>query len=120
MYHYSYYGNPDEDCPPATQDQQLNAKNRARTIKQFGYGPKDPTQKNHRFWDGKARRWKLPIALASMRLCGNCSVFNISEDMVDCGGANENGTVGFCEGHKFSCSAYRTCDTWSPGGPKTD
>jgi hypothetical protein len=111
---------PSMKCPPATQDPQLNAKNRKRTKDKFGYGPENLEADNTRFWEQKAKRWELPVILATLRRCGNCGAFNISDEMVDCGGASYDGEVGYCMGHHFTCSALRTCDTWSPGGPVTD
>ena len=43
---------------------------------------------------------------------------HISKKMIACGGANEEGTVGYCKMHDFSCAAEKTCLTYAPGGPK--
>lgn len=107
-------------CPRATQDPELNLKNKENTRKKFGYGPAKIEDDNTRFWERKARKWELPVLLATLRRCGNCGAFNISDTMVDCEGASYDGDVGYCMGHHFSCSAFRTCDTWSPGGPITE
>jgi len=117
MYHYnpSMYG---AQCPEATQDPQINAENQRRTYQQYGYGPMDPANPEPGFWQDKAQRWGLPVLNASLRRCGNCGAFDITDDMVACGGASEDGSRGYCQGHHFTCSAMRTCDTWSPGGPQ--
>ncbi len=104
-------------CPEATQNPALNQQNQQRTIQQFGYGPEDPDAPNVEFWKDKAGRFHLPIALASLRRCGNCGAYDVSAEMIQCGGASQDGMFGYCRGHHFSCSAYRVCDTWSPGGP---
>ena len=106
-------------CPAPTQNRQLNDANRQRTYAQFGYGPQDPNNPPPGFWEEKAKRWSLPVLNASLRRCGNCSVYDISRDMQACGGASADGSIGYCHGHNFTCSALRTCNTWSPGGPQT-
>jgi len=106
-------------CPEATQNEQLNAQNRARTAQQFGYGPQDPMQPNEQFWVEKSYRWKLPVVLAHLRRCGNCKAYDVSAGMQACGGSTADGKVGYCHMHDFKCSALRTCDTWAPGGPIT-
>ena len=59
------------------------------------------------------------LALAGEnKLCGNCAAFDISKEMVACGGANSEGTVGYCKMHDFSCTAEKTCLTYAHGGPK--
>ena len=65
-------------CPVATQDPELNAANQARTVEQFGYGPHDPSHAPPGWWEDKARRWGLPLLLAPLRRCGNCSAFDVS------------------------------------------
>jgi hypothetical protein len=107
-------------CPAATQNAQLNAANRARTAKQFHYGPANPMEPNDAFWASLGAKWGLSPELASLRRCGNCGAYDVTRDMQKCGGANANGTIGYCQGHNFSCSFLRTCATWSPGGPKVD
>ena len=104
-------------CPAATQNPQLNKKNRQRTVQQYGFGPRNPRGVNKRFWADKARRFRLPVLLARFRRCGNCGAYDVTDHMVACGGASEDGMLGFCLGHKFSCEAERVCDTWKPGGP---
>ena len=52
------------------------------------------------------------------KLCGNCAAYDISPKMVSCGGADAEGTFGYCKMHDFSCAAEKTCLTYAPGGPK--
>ena len=94
-------------CPPATKDSELNEKNKAQASKasdiKYGHPDKVPELK------GLAEKGQL---------CGNCSAFNITPEMVDCGGASEDGSTGYCEMHRFTCMAKKTCLTWNSGGPK--
>ena len=98
----------DDSCPAATQDKGLNAKNKADAAKnpkiKYGHPDKVP---------------ELESLAKQKKLCGNCAAFDISKTMVSCGGANEEGTVGYCKMHDFSCAAEKTCLTYAPGGPKT-
>jgi hypothetical protein len=97
----------DDSCPAATQNKVLNRKNKQKAainpkIK-YGYPSKIKALK------------KLG---EDNKLCGNCAAFDITSQMIDCGGANKEGTVGYCKMHDFSCAAEKTCLTWAPGGPK--
>jgi hypothetical protein len=124
-----------ETCPPATQDIQLNLKNRQNAIDNVGYGPLNPEEPNEEFWQGKADRWKLTIEEAKTSRCGNCAAFIKTSKMLDCIATglqqgDENvadsydvvaaGDLGYCEALDFKCAAARTCDAWIAGGPVTD
>jgi hypothetical protein len=124
-----------EACPPATQDIQLNLKNRQNAIDNVGYGPLNPEEPNEEFWQGKADRWKLTIEEAKTSRCGNCAAFIKTSKMLDCiatglqqGDENVEdsydvvaaGDLGYCEALDFKCAAARTCDAWIAGGPVTD
>ena len=91
------------DCPAPTQDPELNAANKQRAAEdpevQYGF----PEQ-----------------MIAEGKRCGGCAAFNVSENMVRCGGAAEDRSVGYCMMHEFTCAAKRSCLTWAPGGPKTE
>ena len=52
------------------------------------------------------------------KFCGNCAAYDISPKMVACGGADAEGTFGYCKMHDFSCHKNKTCLTYAPGGPK--
>ncbi len=140
----------DIDCPPAVKDPALNRKNKIAAAKDHHYGP-DPLGKaltrslgvvaglpvlapagHLGYWQAKAVRKGVPDGLAIKQVCGNCQHFNITPEMVACGGASERPIlvecaqggpprlttpVGYCEAHNFKCSALRTCDTWVGGGP---
>tara|TARA_B100000161_G_C33466221_1_gene375837 strand:- start:332 stop:679 length:348 start_codon:yes stop_codon:yes gene_type:complete len=97
----------DDSCPAATQDQNLNLKN------------KKIAAKNPKIMYGHPSRVKKLRKLArENKLCGNCAAFDIGKKMIKCGGANKKGTAGYCKMHDFSCAAEKTCLTWAPGGPK--
>jgi hypothetical protein len=85
------------------------------------------------YWERKANRREVSRIRARKEVCGNCKAFNITPKMVACGGASEQPIlvpcskggpprlttpVGYCEAHRFKCSALRTCDSWSEGGPR--
>ena len=122
-------------CPEATQDINLNLRNRQSAIKNQGYGPLNPNLPNDKFWDKKAEMWQLDtVDEAKQSLCGNCAAFDITEKTLDCiakgigtdGGSEdpfdviEAGKLGYCRFLKFKCAASRTCDAWVVGGPITN
>ena len=47
-------------CPIATQDIQINLKNRNNAFKKFGYGPPNPDEPNDLFWLKKAKMYNAP------------------------------------------------------------
>lgn len=122
-------------CPPATQDIQLNLKNRQNAIDNVGYGPLNPQEPNEEFWQEKATRWSVSIEDARKSICGNCAAFIVTSKMKDCiakglqqgdGNVEDSydvvvqGELGYCEALDFKCAASRTCDAWIAGGPVTD
>jgi hypothetical protein len=119
-------------CPAATQDIELNLKNRQKAINSFGYGPLNPSQPNEKFWNRKANMWELDsIDEAKSSRCGNCAAFDQTKKTLNCiakGIGTDNGTedpydvieagdLGYCRMLKFKCAAARTCDAWVTGGP---
>jgi hypothetical protein len=46
-------------CPPATQNIELNLKNRQKGINEYGYGPLNPNDPNEKFWQRKVDMWQL-------------------------------------------------------------
>jgi len=123
-----------EKCPPATQDIELNLKNRQKAINEYGYGPLNPNEPNEKFWNAKMEMWKLDsVEEAKSSLCGNCAAFDITKKALNCiaigigddGGSDdpfdviEAGKLGYCRFLKFKCAAARTCDAWVTGGPLT-
>jgi len=122
-------------CPPATQDIQVNLKNRQNAIDNVGYGPLNPQEPNDEFWQEKATRWNVSSEEAKTSRCGNCAAFIVTSKMKDCiaqglaqGDQNTEdsydvvvqGELGYCEALDFKCAASRTCDAWITGGPVTD
>jgi hypothetical protein len=124
-----------DSCPPATQDLDLNLKNRQNAIDNVGYGPLNPQEPNEEFWQKKAERWSVSIEDAKKSTCGNCAAFIVTSKMKNCiaqglaqGDQNAEdsfdvvvqGELGYCEALDFKCAASRTCDAWIVGGPVTD
>ena len=119
-------------CPPATQDIELNLKNRQIAIDNVGYGPLNPAEPNEEFWQDKADRWKTDIEQAKSAVCGNCIFFVRSPKILDCleqgiglgneeaEGSIEAGELGYCNALDFKCASQRTCNAWAAGGPVTE
>lgn len=96
-----------DSCPAATQDKNLNSKNKTLAAKNVDIKYGHPSQVD-----------ALKPLANEKKLCGNCAAFDITPQMINCTGANKEGTVGYCKMHDFSCAAEKTCLTWAPGGPK--
>ena len=110
------------DCPPATQDLELNTKNRDATLKNFNYGPLNVSEPGD-YWEKIAEYWKTDIKAAKASNCGNCVAFDISPRMDDCmpgETSDEDGRLGYCWMHHFKCHSARSCHTWAKGGPIDD
>ena len=71
-------------CPKATQDLELNTKNRDRSIDAdyIKYGPLNLS--DDEYWEELADHWNTKVAVAKKSLCGNCVAFDISPRMDDC------------------------------------
>jgi hypothetical protein len=123
------------ECPPATQDIQLNLTNRQNAIDNVGYGPLNPAQPNDVFWQDKADRWKTTVREAKSAVCGNCIFFDRRPQTLDCietgiadgGSGNQSAwdaidqaELGYCTALDFKCAASRTCNAWAAGGPITE
>ena len=123
------------DCPPATQDLELNTRNRNSAIKAdyIQYGPLNLTDED--YWERAADHWNTSVEVAKQSKCYNCIAFDVSPRMQDCmpglimpdaevADAIEKGedweTLGYCWMHKFKCHSARTCYTWAAGGPIKD
>lgn len=121
-----------DSCPPATQDIQLNLKNRQNAIDNVGYGPLNPAEPNEEFWQDKADRWNITPDEAKTSVCGNCVFFVRTPKMLDCieegiglgteeaEGSIEAGELGYCNALDFKCASERTCNAWAAGGPITE
>jgi hypothetical protein len=118
-------------CPIATQDIDVNLKNRKKAIDEYMYGPLDPNQPNEEYWQEIAAEWNMDdVEQAKSARCGNCAAFDITKKMQSCiakGIGSEPGsdamdtidagTLGYCKFLKFKCAAKRTCSAWVEGGP---
>jgi hypothetical protein len=124
----------DDSCPVATQDIELNLKNRQNAIDNVGYGPLNPNEPNEEFWQEKADKWKTTAEEAKTAVCGNCVFFIRTPKMLDCiasgleqgdssavdaDAAIGQAELGYCEALDFKCAASRTCNAWATGGPVT-
>ena len=118
-------------CPIATQDIDVNLKNRQIAIETYGYGPANPSDKeadNNVFWKTKAEMWNCSVENVKTMKCGNCAAFNVSDKMRDCmaKGIGDKGNdpmatiekadLGYCSFLHFKCAGDRTCDAWVTGG----
>lgn len=87
----------DGECPIETKDTAKNMENKLKATEEYNYGsPTDPDT-----------------------ICGNCAAFNVSSRILDCLDTDSD-NVGYCETHRFTCEAEKTCDSWVAGGPLTD
>ena len=114
-------------CPPATQNLELNTRNRNSAIKAdyIQYGPLNLADTE--YWDRAAEHWNTTPEVAKASKCSNCIAFDISPRMIDCMPGptsqaieDEEGYLGYCWMHKFKCHSARTCYTWAAGGPISD
>ncbi len=84
-----------KSCPLPTQDEDLNRENKDIAIAEYEYGD----------------------AMTDAE-CGNCGMYNQTEDMLACIG-DDSGNLGYCQLLKFSCMSESTCSEWVEGGPIT-
>ena len=111
-------------CPPATQDLELNTKNRDSAIQadHIKYGPLNVDEPGD-YWEKIAEYWDTTEKAAQKSLCGNCVAFDISPRMKDCmpgETSDKDGELGYCWMHHFKCHSARSCRTWAKGGPITE
>tara|TARA_R110001592_G_scaffold158449_4_gene389573 strand:- start:157 stop:612 length:456 start_codon:yes stop_codon:yes gene_type:complete len=114
-------GESEMDCPKATQDLELNTKNRDSSIKSehIKYGPLNVDEPGD-YWKDLANHWDTTESAAKKSLCGNCVAFDISKRMDECMPgvtSDDDGRLGYCWMHNFKCHSARTCYTWAKGGP---
>ena len=110
-------------CPAATQNLELNTKNRDASIKAeyIKYGPLNVDEPGD-YWKDIAEYWNTSEEAAKKSLCGNCVAFDISPRMDECmpgQTSDEDGRLGYCWMHHFKCHSARSCRTWAKGGPIT-
>ena len=70
-------------CPAATQNLELNTKNRDASIKAdyIKYGPLNVDEPGD-YWVDLAKYWDTTEEAAKKTLCGNCVAFDISQKIV--------------------------------------
>jgi hypothetical protein len=108
-------------CPSATQDLELNTKNRDDAIQaeHIQYGPLNVNEPEN-YWQNIAAHWNTSEKAARRSLCGNCVAFDISPRMKECmpgETSDADGELGYCWMHHFKCHSARSCYTWAKGGP---
>ena len=122
-------------CPIATQDIEVNLKNRDHAFAEYGYGPANPEEDNEEFWAKRSVEWNTSPEQAKTMRCGNCAAFIQTPEMMGCilGGIQKEedddetyapevvdaADLGYCELFEFKCAADRTCSAWLTGGPIT-
>ena len=111
-------------CPAATQDLELNTKNRDASIKaeHIQYRPLNVSEPGS-YWKDIAKYWNTTLEAAKGTNCSNCVAFDISPRMDDCMPgvtSDEDGRLGYCWMHHFKCHSARSCRTWAKGGPITN
>jgi hypothetical protein len=75
----------EQKCPIATQNIDVNVKNRQIAIDRYGYGPLNPNNPNIKFWREKMEMWKLDtMEEAREARCNNCAAFNITSKILNC------------------------------------
>ena len=112
-----------DTCPLATQDVELNTKNRDFTQDKYNYGPLNVDEPGD-YWEGVAEEWDTTVEAAMASRCETCVAFDISPRMDECMPgpvSDKDGRLGYCWMHHFKCHSARACRTWAKGGPiKTD
>ena len=113
-------------CPAATQNLELNTKNRDASIKAdyIKYGPLNIDEPGD-YWKDLAEYWDTTEEAAKKSLCGNCVAFDISPRMKECMPLvdekvadkeipefDQKPEFGYCWMHHFKCFNARSCDTW--------
>ena len=120
-------------CPIATQDIDVNLKNRQTAIDDYFYGPANPAQPGN-YWKDYAKRWKIDEKTAKTMQCNNCAAFDVSDKMWACiesgiQGEENNADamasihkadLGYCNFLHFKCAGTRSCTAWVSGGAIDD
>ena len=120
-------------CPIATQDVDVNLKNRQTAIDDYFYGPANPDKPGN-YWKDSAKRWKIDEATAKTMKCENCAAFDVSDKMWACIESGIQGDekdadamatihkadLGYCNFLHFKCAGTRSCTAWVSGGAVDD
>jgi hypothetical protein len=116
-------------CPIATQDIDVNLKNRQKAIDEYCYGPANP-DKPEGYWKDAADKWNVSESTAKTMQCANCAAFDVSDKMracmeigikgseptVDAQATINKADLGYCNFHHFKCAGSRSCSAWITGG----
>ena len=120
-------------CPIATQDIDVNLKNRQKGIDDYHYGPANPNKPGN-YWKDAARRWKIDEATAKSMTCSVCAAFDVSDKMwaciesgiqgdektVDAMATIHKSDLGYCNFLHFKCAGTRSCTAFVSGGAIDD
>ena len=120
-------------CPVATQDIDVNLKNRQNAIDNYYYGPANPDEPES-YWKDAAKRWDIKETTAKTMKCSNCAAFDVSDKMWECIEAGIKGDekdvdgmatihkadIGYCNFLHFKCAGARSCTSWVSGGAIDD
>lgn len=120
-------------CPIATQDIDVNLKNRQTAIDDYFYGPANPDKPGN-YWKDYAKRWKIDEKTAKTMQCNNCAAFDVSDKMWACIESGIQGSekdadamasihkadLGYCNFLHFKCAGTRSCTAWVSGGAIDD
>jgi hypothetical protein len=116
-------------CPIATQDIDVNLKNRQKGIDDYFYGPANPDEPGN-YWKSAAKRWGIDEKTAKTMKCANCAAFDVSDKMWSCIESGIQGDdkdvdamatihksdLGYCNFLHFKCAGTRSCTAWVTGG----
>jgi hypothetical protein len=96
-------------CPAATQNLELNTKNRDASIKAdyIKYGPLNVDEPGD-YWKELAEYWDTTLEAAKKSLCGNCVASDISPRMDECMPgkvSDDSGRLGYCWMHNLPLSS---------------
>ena len=123
----------EEACPVATQNLDVNVKNRQHAIDEYHYGPANPNEPGS-YWKDTAKIWGIDEKTAMTMKCENCAAFDISDKMRDCIDSGMKGDeesvdamatinksdLGYCNILHFKCAGTRSCSVWLTNGPIDD
>jgi Fe-S cluster biogenesis protein NfuA len=115
-------------CPEATQNLELNLKNRQDALDTKEYGPANPGLDaeggNAEFWQRYADKFNDTVENVMTMRCGNCSFFDTTDVTLMCierglgedadpERAVEAGDLGYCQALDFKCASARVCVVWA-------
>lgn len=123
----------EKGCPIATQDIDINLKNRQTAIDDYMYGPANPKNSGN-YWKDYAKKWGIDEKTAKTMQCNNCAAFDVSDKMWSCIESGIQGDekdadamatihkadLGYCNFLHFKCAGTRSCTAWVSGGAIDD